>query len=157
MSRESFRRSANPRQRCLTNADMQDVTLADFPGQRKVLNILPSVDTPTCAASTRKFNELASTLDDTVVLIVSADLPFAAKRFCGAEGLDNVMTLSTFRHPEFHRDYGVALASGPLSGLTARAVVVLDAQDRMVHAQLVPEIKQEPDYNAAMAALKQEA
>lgn len=138
----------------LTNPDLQDVSLADFAGKRKVLNILPSVDTPTCAASTRKFNELASTLDNTVILVVSADLPFAAKRFCGAEGLDNVLTLSTFRHPEFHRDYGVALASGPMAGLTARAVVVVDEHDRVMHSQLVSEIKEEPDYNAAMAALK---
>ena len=137
----------------LTNQEMQDVTLADFAGKRKVLNIIPSVDTPTCATSTRKFNELASGLENTVVLVVSADLPFAAKRFCGAEGLDNVITLSTFRHPVFHRDYGVALCSGPMSGLTARAVVVLDEQDRVIHSQLVDEIKHEPDYEAALAAL----
>lgn len=139
---------------CLTNQELQDVTLADFAGKCKVLNILPSVDTPTCATSTRKFNELASTLDNTVVLVVSADLPFAAKRFCGAEGLESVITLSTFRHPEFHRDYGVALSSGPLSGLTARAVVVLNEHDQVIHSQLVPEIKQEPDYDAALAVLK---
>ncbi|GGX92415.1 putative thiol peroxidase [Litchfieldella qijiaojingensis] len=139
---------------CLTTQEMQDVTLSDFAGKRKVLNILPSLDTPTCATSTRKFNELASALDNTVVLVVSADLPFAAKRFCGAEGLDNVVTLSTFRHPEFHRDYGVALTSGPMAGLTARAVVVIDEHDQVIHSQLVPEIKQEPDYDAALAALK---
>ncbi|MFC3282229.1 thiol peroxidase [Litchfieldella rifensis] len=139
---------------CLTTQEMQDVTLADFAGKRKVLNILPSVDTPTCATSTRKFNELASSLDNTVVLVVSADLPFAAKRFCGAEGLDNVTTLSTFRHPEFHRDYGVALSSGPMAGLTARAVVVIDEHDQVIHSQLVPEIKQEPDYDAALEALR---
>ncbi|MDI5933711.1 thiol peroxidase [Halomonas kalidii] len=137
----------------LTNIEMADVTLADYAGKRKVLNIIPSVDTPTCATSTRKFNELASSLDDTVVLVVSADLPYAAKRFCGAEGLDNVETLSTFRHPEFHRDWGVALCSGVMSGLCARAVVVLDEQDRVIHGELVPEIKQEPDYEAALKAL----
>ncbi|APX92284.1 lipid hydroperoxide peroxidase [Halomonas sp. 1513] len=137
----------------LTNQDMQDVTLADFAGKRKVLNIIPSVDTPTCATSTRKFNELASKMANTVVLVVSADLPFAAKRFCGAEGLDDVITLSTFRHPAFHRDYGVALSSGPMTGLTARAVVVIDEQDRVIHSQLVDEIKHEPDYEAALAAL----
>lgn len=138
----------------LTTQEMQDVTLESFAGKRKVLNILPSVDTPTCATSTRKFNELASQMDNTVVLVVSADLPFAAKRFCGAEGLENVITLSTFRHPEFHEDYGVALSSGPMSGLTARAVIVLDEDDRVIHSQLVPEIKEEPDYDAAMAALR---
>lgn len=137
----------------LTNSELADVTLADYAGKRKVLNIIPSVDTPTCATSTRKFNELASTMADTVVLVVSADLPFAAKRFCGAEGLDHVETLSTFRHPEFHRDWGVDLCSGVMSGLCARAVVVLDEQDRVIHGELVEEIKQEPDYEAALKAL----
>ena len=137
----------------LTNQALDDVTLADYAGKRKVLNIIPSVDTPTCATSTRKFNEYASRLDNTVVLVVSADLPFAAKRFCGAEGLDNVETLSTFRHPEFHRAYGVALSSGPMTGLTARAVVVIDEQDQVIHSQLVGELKDEPDYQAAMDAL----
>lgn len=137
----------------LTNTDMADVTLADFPGQRKVLNIIPSVDTPTCAASTRRFNELASRMDNTVVLVVSADLPFAARRFCGAEGLDNVETLSTFRHPEFHQAWGVDLCSGVMSGLCARAVVVLDENDKVIHAELVPEIKLEPDYEAALKVL----
>lgn len=137
----------------LTNAELADVTLADYAGKRKVLNIIPSIDTPTCATSTRKFNELASQMTDTVVLVVSADLPFAGMRFCGAEGLDNVETLSTFRHSQFHRDWGVDLCSGALAGLCARAVVVLDAQDRVLHAELVPEIKQEPDYQAALQAL----
>ncbi|MGJ7462467.1 thiol peroxidase [Halomonas sp. MA07-2] len=137
----------------LTNTDMADVTLADFAGQRKVLNIIPSVDTPTCALSTRTFNKLASQMANTVVLVVSADLPFAAKRFCGAEGLDNVETLSTFRHPEFHRTWGVALCSGVMKGLCARAVVVLDERDRVIHSQLVGEIKHEPDYQAALESL----
>lgn len=137
----------------LTNIEMADVTLADYAGKRKVLNIIPSVDTPTCATSTRKFNELASAMHDTVVLVVSADLPYAAKRFCGAEGLNDVETLSTFRHPEFHRDWGVALCSGVMSGLCARAVVVLDEQDRVIHGELVEEIKQEPNYEAALKAL----
>ncbi len=141
----------------LTNTDMVDVTLADFAGQRKVLNIIPSIDTPTCATSTRRFNELASQLDNTVVLVVSADLPFAAKRFCGAEGLDSVETLSTFRYPEFHQAWGVDLCSGPMSGLCARAVVVVDENDRVIHAELVPEIKQEPDYEVALMSLSQEA
>ncbi|MBS9404568.1 thiol peroxidase [Halomonas sp. TRM85114] len=137
----------------LTNTDLVDVTLANWAGKRKVLNILPSVDTPTCAMSTRRFNELASSMANAVVLVVSADLPFAAKRFCGAEGLDEVETLSTFRHPAFHKDWGVALCSGPMSGLCARAVVVLDEQDRVIHSQLVEEIKEQPDYDAALNAL----
>jgi len=138
----------------LTGADLADVTLATYAGQRKVLNIVPSLDTPTCATSTRKFNAEANNLPNTVVLVISADLPFAAKRFCETEGLANVKTLSTFRSPGFAQAYGVAISSGPLTGLTARAVVVLDAQDKVIHAQLVPEIKDEPDYAAALAALK---
>ncbi len=138
----------------LTTAGLADVTLADFAGKRKVLNIVPSVDTPTCATSTRRFNELASQLDNTVVLVVSADLPFAAQRFCGAEGLDDVETLSCFRHPEFRRDWGVDISSGPLVGLCARGVVVLDENDRVIYSQRVGEIKDEPDYDAALAALK---
>lgn len=138
----------------LTAGDLADVGLDAFAGKRKVLNIVPSLDTPTCATSTRKFNAEAGGLADTVVLVVSADLPFAAKRFCTTEGLENVQTLSTFRNAAFARDYGVAITSGPLAGLTARAVVVLDENDKVVHAQLVPEIKNEPDYAAALAALK---
>lgn len=138
----------------LTGADLADVGLEAFAGKRKVLNIVPSLDTPTCATSTRKFNAEASSLANTVVLVVSADLPFAAKRFCETEGLADVKTLSTFRSPNFARDYGVALADGPLAGLTARAVVVLDAADKVIHAQLVPEIADEPDYAAALAVLK---
>ncbi len=137
----------------LTNGDLGDVSLADFGGKRKVLNIVPSLDTPTCATSTRKFNADASSLPDTVVLVISADLPFAAKRFCTTEGLANVVPLSTFRAPSFAADYGVALASGPLAGLTARAVVVLDKDNTVLHAQLVPEIAEEPDYESAKAAL----
>lgn len=137
----------------LTNTDMQDVTLETFAGKRKVFNIIPSVDTPTCAMSTRHFNELASNLTDTVVLVVSADLPFAAKRFCGAEGLDNVETLSTFRHPEFLEAWGVALRNNPMEGLCARAVVVLDADNQVLHSELVSELKNEPDYDAALAVL----
>jgi len=137
----------------LTNTDLQDVTLDTYAGKRKVLNIIPSVDTPTCAMSTRHFNELASNLADTVVLVVSADLPFAAKRFCGAEGLDNVETLSTFRHPEFREAWGVALCNNHMEGLCARAVVVLDADNRVLHSELVSELKNEPDYEAALAVL----
>lgn len=138
----------------LVAADLSDVSLADFKGKRKILNIVPSLDTGVCAASTRKFNQLANDLPDTVVLVISSDLPFAAKRFCEVEGLQNVKTLSTLRGGEFKRAYGVDLASGPLAGLTARAVVVLDGNDKVLHSQLVPEIKTEPDYDAALAVLK---
>ena len=138
----------------LAAADLSDVGLDAFSVKRKVLNIVPSLDTPTCATSTRKFNAEASSLDNTVVLVVSADLPFAAKRFCETEGLDNVKTLSSFRSPDFARNYGVALSTGPLSGLTARAVVVLDEANKVLHSELVGEIADEPDYAAALAALK---
>jgi len=137
----------------LVGADLADVTLVQYHGQRKILNIFPSIDTPTCATSVRKFNAQASTLPNAIVLCISADLPFAQKRFCGAEGLDQVKTLSTMRGSAFLEAYGVAIASGPLAGLAARAVVVLDADDRVLHAELVPEIKQEPDYAAALAVL----
>ncbi|MCL7929546.1 thiol peroxidase [Halomonas llamarensis] len=138
----------------LTNVELKDVTLDDYTGKRKVLNIVPSVDTPTCATSARRFNELASELPNTVVLVISADLPFATLRFCGAEGLDDVETLSTFRHSEFREAWGVAFKNNPMEGLCARAVVVLDADNRVLHSELVSEIKNEPDYDAALAALK---
>ena len=138
----------------LTASDLSDVTPEHWAGRRLVLNIFPSVDTPTCAMSVRHFNQSASQLDNTVVLCISADLPFAQARFCGAEGLDNVVTLSTLRGHEFLRNYGVALASGPLAGLSARAVVVLDEHDKVLHVELVGEIAHEPDYDAALAALK---
>jgi len=137
----------------LTTATLADVGLKDFAGKRKVLNIYPSIDTPTCAKSTRRFNEAASSLANTVVLCVSGDLPFAAKRFCEMEGLGNVAHLSTFRHPEFMKAWGVAFAEGPMIGLTARAVVVLDESDKVIHSQMVPEIAEEPDYDAALKAL----
>ena len=137
----------------LTSAALADVSLKDFAGKRKVLNIYPSIDTPTCATSTRKFNEAAGDLPNTVVLCVSGDLPFAAKRFCELEGLKNVAHLSTFRHPEFLKAWGVAMADGPLAGLTARAVVVLDENDKVIHAEMVPEIAQEPNYAAALKSL----
>ena len=138
----------------LVGKDLADITLASFSGKRKVLNIFPSVDTPTCATSVRHFNESASQLANTVVLCISADLPFAQARFCGAEGLDNVVTLSTLRGHEFIKDYGVALAEGPFAGLTARAVVVLDEQDKVIHTELVGEIANEPNYDAVLAVLK---
>lgn len=137
----------------LVGKDLADVRLADHAGKRKILNIFPSIDTPTCAMSVRQFNARASSLPNTVVLCISADLPFAQSRFCGAEGLDNVVTLSTLRGREFLENYGVNIASGPLSGLAARAVIVLDEHDRVLHSELVPEIKQEPDYAAALAVL----
>ena len=136
----------------LTKGDLSEISAADYAGQRVILNIFPSVDTPTCATSVRKFNEYASGLDNTVVLCVSADLPFAQGRFCGAEGLSNVITASTFRS-DFGNAYGVSLADGKLAGLLARAVVVLDEGGNVVHSQLVPEIAQEPDYDAAIASL----
>jgi thiol peroxidase len=138
----------------LTTAELKDVSLKDYAGKRKVLNIVPSLDTPVCQASTRKFNERASALANTVVLVISADLPFAQKRFCGAEGLNNVVTLSTLRGRDFHQKYGVDVTDGPLKGLTARGVVVVDENNKVLHSELVPEIKQEPDYDAALAALK---
>lgn len=137
----------------LVNKDLQNISLAAFAGRRKVLNIVPSLDTPTCQKSTRVFNEKASAMNNTAVLVIAADLPFAMSRFCGAEGLSNVVTLSTLRDPGFHRRYGVDIVGGPLEGLTARAVVVLDEQNKVVHSQLVPEIAHEPDYEAALAAL----
>jgi thiol peroxidase len=138
----------------LTGKDLKDLGLQDFSGKRKVLNIVPSLDTPTCQVSTRKFNEKAGGLANTVVLVISADLPFAMKRFCEAEGLNNVVTLSTMRGRDFHVKYGVDIADGPLKGLTARAVVVLDENNKIKYSQLVPEIKNEPDYEPALAALK---
>ncbi|TAM62350.1 MAG: thiol peroxidase [Rhodanobacter sp.] len=138
----------------LVGKDLADVSLASFAGQRKVLNIFPSIDTGVCAASVRRFNELAGQLDNTVVLCISADLPFAQARFCGAEGLDHVVTLSTMRGQRFLGDYGVALASGPLAGVAARAVLVLDERDKVIHAELVGEITHEPDYDKALSVLK---
>lgn len=137
----------------LVNGKLADTTLASFGSQRKVLNIFPSVDTPTCAMSVRKFNAEVSNIDNTVVLCISADLPFAQARFCGAEGLDKVISLSTLRGAEFLNNYGVAIADGPLAGLAARAVVVLDSDNTILHSELVAEIGSEPDYAAALAAL----
>jgi thiol peroxidase len=137
----------------LVGKDLADAALSGFTGKRKVLNIFPSVDTPTCAMSVRHFNASASQFDNTVVICISADLPFAQARFCGAEGLDNVVMLSTMRGRAFLDDYGVAIADGPLAGVAARAVVVLDESNRVLHAELVGEIAHEPDYKAALAAL----
>jgi thiol peroxidase len=139
----------------LVNKDLKDVSLSQFKGKRKVLSIIPSIDTPVCAESTRKFNAAAGSMRNTVVLVISADLPFAHARFCGAEGIHNVITLSTMRGRDFHKDYGVMITDVPLAGLTARAVIVLDENDKVIHSELVPEIKQEPNYEAALAALQQ--
>jgi thiol peroxidase len=138
----------------LVTKDLKDVGLNDFAGKRKVLNIVPSLDTAVCATSTRKFNESASKLNNTVVLVISADLPFAMSRFCVAEGLENVTTLSLMRGRDFMRNYGVEITNTALSGVTARAVVVLDENNKVIHAELVSEITQEPNYDAALAALK---
>lgn len=138
----------------LVAKDLSDVALSQFAGKRKVLNIFPSIDTGVCAASVRKFNQLATEMDNTVVLCISADLPFAQSRFCGAEGLGNVVTLSTLRNPEFLQSYGVGIAEGALKGLTARAVIVLDQNDKVIFSQLVNEITNEPDYNSALETLK---
>jgi len=137
----------------LTKTDLSDVTLSDFKGKRVVLNIFPSVDTPVCATSVRRFNQEASKLDNCVVLCVSRDLPFAHARFCGAEGLNAVVSVSDFRTGSFGGRYGVAIAEGPLKGLLSRAVVIVDEMGKVVYTQQVPEIAEEPDYAAALAAL----
>jgi thiol peroxidase len=137
----------------LVDASLADRKLSEWQGQRKILSIVPSLDTPVCQASTRRFNQQAAGLDNTVVLVISADLPFAQKRFCAAEGLDGVHTLSMMRNRNFAKDYGILINDGPLGGLTARAVVVLDENDTVLHTQLVSEIAEEPDYDRALAAL----
>lgn len=138
----------------LTNTDLADVGLDGFGGKAVVLNIFPSIDTPTCATSVRRFNGELAALNDTVVLCVSADLPFAHKRFCGAEGLERVLSVSDLRDREFAKRYGVAIVDGPLVGLMARAVVVIGKDGKVKYTQLVPEIAEEPDYAAALAAAK---
>ncbi len=137
----------------LVNGDLKDVSLADYKGKKKILNIVPSLDTSVCATSTRKFNQSAGSLPNTVVLVVSADLPFASKRFCTTEGLANVVPLSLMRSKSMAKDYGVLLQDGPLEGITARAVVVVDENDKVIHRELVPEIGQEPNYDAALKAI----
>jgi len=137
----------------LTNGSLADVGLEAFAGKRKVLNIVPSLDTDVCAASARYFNQAAASLENTVVLVISADLPFAQRRFCSTEGLENVVPLSMMRDRSFARAYGVLQLDGPLAGICARAVVVLDENNRVRHAQLVDEISSEPDYDAALTAI----
>ncbi|MFH2122594.1 MAG: thiol peroxidase [Pseudomonadota bacterium] len=138
----------------LTKTDLSDGKLQDYAGRTIILNIFPSIDTSVCAASVRRFNKEAGELKDTVVLCVSADLPFAHQRFCEGEGLKNVIPLSCFRAPDFGKDYGVTIVSPPLAGLLSRAIVVIDAKGKIVYTQQVPEITQEPDYEAALAFLR---
>ncbi len=137
----------------LIDGELAEVSLADFAGKKKLLNIVPSLDTGVCATSTKKFNEAAASHDDVVFLTISADLPFAQGRFCEAENIDKVKTLSMMRGKEFAEDYGVLITDSVLAGVTARAVLVLDGDNKVIYAELVPEITQEPDYDAALAVL----
>jgi thiol peroxidase len=137
----------------LVTVDLQDVSLETYQGKTKILNIVPSLDTGICAISARKFNEKAAGIPNVVVLIISADLPFAMKRFCSTEGLHNVVSLSMMRNRNFAKEYGTLLTDGALEGVSARAVVVVDGNDKVVYTELVPEIAQEPDYDAALAAV----
>lgn len=139
---------------CLVKTDLSEAGPADFAGMRIVLNIFPSLDTGVCAASVRRFNQEASSLPNTVVLCVSADLPFAHKRFCELEGLKDVIPASVFRSPEFGADYGVTMADGPLKGLLSRAVVIINEEGKVAYTEQVPEIVEEPDYEAALDALR---
>jgi thiol peroxidase len=138
----------------LVKNDLSEVSLKDLKGKTVILNIFPSLDTGTCAASVRRFNKEAAALPNTVILAVSADLPFAAGRFCSAEGIDNVVPASVFRNASFAKDYGVLMLDGPLKGLLARSVVVIDASGKVVYTELVPEITNEPNYQPALAAAK---
>ena len=137
----------------LVSGQLSEVKLSDYKGKNVVLNIFPSLDTGTCAASVRRFNKEAAALNNTVVLGISADLPFASGRFCSAEGIDNVVTLSTFRDTAFGNDYGLLMNDGPLKGLLARAVVVVNPEGEVVYTELVPEIAQEPDYHSAINSI----
>ncbi|MBI5460888.1 MAG: thiol peroxidase [Gammaproteobacteria bacterium] len=137
----------------LVDKDLADRSLADYKGKKKLLNIVPSLDTPVCATSTEKFNAHAKGRDDVVMLVISADLPFAMSRFCASANVDTVASLSMMRSKNFAKDYGVLITDGPLAGITARAVVVIDANDKVVYTELVPEIAQEPNYDKALAAL----
>jgi thiol peroxidase len=138
----------------LVGEDLQDVTLASFAGKRKILNIVPSLDTSVCATSARKFNERAKEIPNCAVVIVSADLPFASERFRTNEKLNEIVTLAMMRSKDFARDYGVLMSTGPLAGICARAVVVLDENDKVLHSELVPELGREPDYEKVLAAAK---
>ena len=138
----------------LVKSDLSELTLSSLKGKKVVLNIFPSLDTKVCAMSVRKFNDMAAKMDNTVVLAISKDLPFAHARFCTTEGIENVIGLSAFRNTTFGEDYGVALADGPLAGLLARAVIILDEQGKVIYTQLVPEITTEPDYEKALQQIK---
>lgn len=138
----------------LVQSDLADISLSEFKGKNVVLNIFPSLDTATCATSVRKFNKDASSYTNTVVLCISADLPFAAGRFCTTEGLKDVYTASVFRDSSFGTDYGVLITDGPLKGLLSRAVVVVDPEGRVIYNQQVPEIVDEPDYESALKVIK---
>ena len=137
----------------LTASDLSDKSLKDYAGKKKILNIVHSLDTGTCAQSARTFNELISKKTDTVVLTVSKDLPFAQSRFCSAEGIENVVTLSQMRDMDFGKNYGVQMIDGPIAGLLARSIVVVDENDQVIYTQQVPEVSQEPDYDEVMAAI----
>lgn len=137
----------------LTGRDLSDINLNDYAGKKVVLNIFPSIDTPVCALSVRKFNAEFTKFDNTAVICVSRDLPFAHERFCGAEGIENVVSASVLKDLSFGEKYGVTLVDGPLEGLLARAVVVIDENKKIIHSQLAPEISEEPDYESAFAAL----
>lgn len=138
----------------LVSKDLADVTLADFPGKRIVLNVFPSLDTPVCAASVRRFNQEAAKLPDVAVVCVSMDLPFAESRFCSANGIENVEVCSAFRSPSFSQNYGLQIVDGPLAGLLARAVIVIDQNHNIIYSDLVEEITNEPDYEGALKVLK---
>lgn len=138
----------------VTNMDLGEIKLKNYLGKKIILNIFPSLDTVTCAAAMVKFNAISDVLEDGLILCVSADLPFAQKRFCTAEHLKNVQPVSVFRHPKFGQDYGVTIIDGPLTGLLARAVVILDEHGKVIYNQLVPEITQEPDYDTMIATIK---
>lgn len=137
----------------LVKGDLSTASLSDFAGSKLILNIFPSIDTGTCATSVRKFNEKAASLENTKVLCISRDLPFAQKRFCGAEGIENVITLSDFRDGRFGKDYGLELVDGALTGLHARSVIVINEKGEVVYSELVGEIANEPDYDSALKAL----
>lgn len=137
----------------LVDGGLKDRSLADYKGKKKILSVVPSLDTPTCALSAKKFNEAASKLPNTVILVVSADLPFAQKRLCSAENLNNVIPLSLMRSKKFAEDYGVLIQDGPIAGLCTRAIIVLDEENKVIYTELVPELSQEPDYDKAMRSL----
>lgn len=137
----------------LVKNDLSELSLKDFKGKNIILNIFPSLDTGVCAASVRRFNKDAAGMKNTVVLAVSADLPFASGRFCTAEGIENVVPASVFRNPEFAKNYGLLMIDGPLKGLLARAVIVINPQGKIEHVELVPEITQEPDYQSAIGSI----